>query len=318
MRTCFSVILLILLLSSCDDGDIIVTTLVFEDTRLELCGDDEVKVLYQINDDGVFESISLRTTNNTLSDLENVLSTDEVPVITFPLDQNNRIVYRTFDAAVPTDYFCSEIPPSSPNVIEELVSVGGVVTITTVIDMNAEDHDGDGIPSALEGRATEQDTDGDGIPDYLDIDDDGDNVSTKKEIQNSGGDPTNTGYPDTDGDGTPDYLDVDDDGDGVDTKFEVTEESPDPTDIGNVNEAGLARYLNPLIKERFEGELIFVIENKIKRSYISTVVISNLQLQDRRGNSEQISFESYRLGTFASASVDVILVPETEEPEPEE
>lgn len=313
-------IFLLLLLNSCDDGDIIVTTLDFEDTGLNLCGDDEVKVLYQINDDEIFETISLRTTNNTLSDLENVLSTDEVPVITFPLDQNNKIVYRTFDAAVPADYFCNAIPPSSPNVLEELESLGGVVTITTVIDMNVEDHDGDGIPSALEGRTSEQDTDNDGIPDYLDIDDDGDNVLTKTEVRVSGENPTSpeAGYPDTDGDGTPDYLDVDDDNDGVDTKLEVTEESQDPINQANVNEAELARYLNPLVSEEFEGELTFVIENEIRRKYISSVVVSNLQLQDRRGDSEEISFESYRLGTFTSASVDVILAPETQEPEPEE
>jgi hypothetical protein len=311
-------ILLLPFFISCDDGDIIVTTLDFDDSGLELCGDDEVKVLYQINNDGIFETISLRTTNNTLSDLENVLSTDEMPVITFTLDQNNKIVYRTFDAAVPADYFCNAIPPSSPNVLEELESVGGVVTITTVIDMNMEDHDGDGIPSVMEGIDIEQDTDNDGIPDYLDIDDDGDNVKTSTETQNSGGDPTDTGYPDTDGDGTPDYLDVDDDGDGVDTKWEVTEESQDPTNQANVNEAGLARYLNPLVSERFDGELIFVIENKISRRYISSVVIRNLQLQDRRGNSEEISFESYRLGSFTSSSVEVILGPEAQEPEPEE
>lgn len=318
MRNSFIMILFLPLFISCDDGDIIVTTLDFDDIGLELCGDDEVKVLYQINNDEIFESISLRTTNNTLSDLANVLSTDEEPVIEFSLDQNNKIVYRTFDAAVPSDYFCNAIPPSSPNVLEELESVGGEVTITTVINNNVEDHDGDGIPSVLEGIDSEQDTDSDGIPDYLDIDDDGDNVETSREIQNSGGDPTNTGYPDTDNDGTPDYLDVDDDGDGVDTKLEVTEEFPDPTALGNTDEAGLAKYLNILAKERFIGELTFFIENEISRSYISSVVISNLQLQDRRGNSEEISFESYRLGTFESNSVDVILGPEIQEPEPEE
>ena len=315
MRICFSMILLLLMLSSCDDGDIMVTTLDFEDIPLQLCGNEEVKVLYQINDDGVFESISLRTTNSNLSDLHNILATDEDPIITFPLDQNNRIVYRTFDATVPTDYFCSEIPPSSPNVLEELVSVGGVVTIRTEIDMNVEDHDRDGIISALEGRTNNQDSDSDGIPDFLDIDDDGDNVSTLREAQNSGGDPTNPEYPDTDTDGIPDFLDVDDDGDGVDTKFEVTEASQDPVNLANVNEAGLARYLNPLVSEGFEEELTFVIQNQIPRRFISTVVISNLQLQDRLGDSEEISFELYRMGTFTSTPVNVVLVPETAEPE---
>lgn len=59
------------------------------------------------------------------------------------------------------------------------------------------DHDGDGIDSYLEdlngdrylrvlpaGVVNPDDTDGDGIPDFLDIDDDGDNVMTKVEIRN--------------------------------------------------------------------------------------------------------------------------------------
>lgn len=59
------------------------------------------------------------------------------------------------------------------------------------------DHDNDGIPSYLEdlngdrylrvlpaGVVNPDDTDGDGIPDFLDVDDDGDNVLTRVEIRN--------------------------------------------------------------------------------------------------------------------------------------
>lgn len=60
-----------------------------------------------------------------------------------------------------------------------------------------QDHDGDGIPSYLEdldgdgymrvlakGVVNPDDTDGDEIPNFLDIDDDGDNYTTKFEIKN--------------------------------------------------------------------------------------------------------------------------------------
>lgn len=105
------------------------------------------------------------------------------------------------------------------------------------------DHDGDGIPSFQEelngdgylytvavGENKITDTDGDGIADFLDVDDDGDNYSTKLEITKPGGsnllldgpslyypydpivsDPIKTtdekrGVPEYSATGTPDYT----------------------------------------------------------------------------------------------------------------
>jgi FKBP-type peptidyl-prolyl cis-trans isomerase FkpA len=78
-------------------------------------------------------------------------------------------------------------------------------------DVNAADHDNDGILSINEdvdgdGNVKNDDTDSDTIPNYLDDDDDGDGILTKNEDANGDGDVTND---DTDGDGTPDYLDPD-------------------------------------------------------------------------------------------------------------
>ena len=71
-------------------------------------------------------------------------------------------------------------------------------------EINRVDSDGDGIPNYLEdlngdgymrvlatGVANPDDTDGDGIPNFLDTDDDGDGISTKKEIT----DPNGVLYP---------------------------------------------------------------------------------------------------------------------------
>ena len=67
-------------------------------------------------------------------------------------------------------------------------------------EVQRNDQDGDGIPSYLEdldgdgymrimptGVINPDDTDGDGIPNFLDTDDDGDGVSTKKEITDAAG-----------------------------------------------------------------------------------------------------------------------------------
>ena len=121
----------------------------------------------------------------------------------------------------------------------------GIVSIKLAysdVSKDTDDADGDGIPNIKEGYdpdltdAEMLDTDGDGIPDYLDIDDDGDNVLTENELNPEEGSWKDFGFLDTDGDGTADYLDTDDDGDGVPTRNEVNDNdcllytSPSPRD----------------------------------------------------------------------------------------
>jgi hypothetical protein len=71
-------------------------------------------------------------------------------------------------------------------------------------EINRLDHDGDGIQDFLEdldgdrytpyirelkkGVAIKDDTDADGVPDFYDVDDDGDNYTTKIEIKDANGD----------------------------------------------------------------------------------------------------------------------------------
>lgn len=308
MRILFSLILLMFFFTSCDDGDIIVTSFDFEDEDLSICGTERSKVLYHINNEDISETISLTISGNQISNIPGAITTNPNQPITFNLTGDNEIVYRTYDGEVPSDYFCRDVPPSSPGVTEEFRSVGGSVTITTDI-MNVADHDGDGIPSIDEGMEQGQDTDGDGIPDYLDIDDDGDNVPTRVEINvDTDNDPTDDSLPDTDGDGIPNYLDPNDDGDGVPTKFEVTEEFQQPTDPANQNEEGLPFYLDPTIEQNFP-DVEFVISNEINVVYFSSVVIENLKLQKQGGDGEQISFTTYNFGNFQSVPIETLIEP---------
>ncbi len=81
------------------------------------------------------------------------------------------------------------------------------VTVTFV------DDDMDGVPTTDElgpnGLEDPLDTDGDCIPDYLDQDDDNDNVLTSVEVRDG---IINTDQDSETGDTLPDYLDDDDDG----------------------------------------------------------------------------------------------------------
>ena len=302
MRKIVCLIFAASLLNSCSDGDIIVTDFNFEDPELDWCGDTESQVLYKINNDGVNEAIALRFDLKT-------------PTPRFFLPEEgrkeislngttNQVIYRVFDGEVDGSYFCNEIPPVSPQVIREYKSTtGGEVVITSTL-ANVTDHDGDGVPSASEGIESELDTDGDGIFNYLDIDDDGDNILSRVEREVEAENSVNS-YPDSDNDGIPDYLDADDDNDDVPTRNEDWNLNGNPVD--DQNEEGLAHYLNPEITDSFEVEE--VIPNIISRSFRYLVTINNLTLVNQGGDGEQIRLQDYELGIITSPSETYTIEP---------
>lgn len=317
--------LALLMLCSCDDGDIVVTDFEIEDATLNVCGLDQ-KVIYAINNDGVYESISLilDATGPINDSVSNSLITQvRDTAYTFNLRGNNKLIYRIYDGPIENSYFCSNIPPSQPKVLQEFTSGdAGIVSIKLAysdVSKDTDDADGDGIPNISEGYDPELtdaemlDTDGDGIPNYLDIDDDGDNVLTENELNPEEGSWKDFGFLDTDGDGTADYLDDDDDGDGVPTRNEVND-----NDLENLDQG---QYLNPLIYQQQDGipdylnkdfqrngENPTYIENRIQRSIVTEVTISGFSLIDRDGNSPDINTNvAFKMGSFSSSYTIIYL-----------
>lgn len=319
MKKTLGILSLIFLFFSCDDGDIVVTDFEIEDATLNVCGLDQ-KVIYAINNDGVYESISLilDATGPINDSVSNALITQvRDTAYTFNLSGNNKLIYRIYDGPIENSYFCSNIPPSQPKVLQEFTSGdAGIVSIKLAysdVSKDTDDADGDGIPNIKEGYdpdltdAEMLDTDGDGIPDYLDIDDDGDNVLTENELNPEEGSWKDFGFLDTDGDGTADYLDTDDDGDGVPTRNEVND-----NDLENLDEG---QYLNPLIYQQQDGipdylnkdfqrngENPTYIPNRIQRNIVTEVRISGFSLIDRDGNSPDINTNvAFNMGSFTSS-----------------
>ncbi len=299
------------LLCACDDGEIIVTNFDFEDSSLKFCEGPNRNVIYAINNDNVFESISLAFSNSQLTtdDSGNLIPPDEEE-ISFPLSGNNQVTYRIYDSELPTGnntYFCSVVPPSSPKVIEEWISgTGATVFVTTgFTDETANaDPDSDGLINSKEGwtlNGPYQDTDEDGIPDYLDKDDDGDNVPTITELANSNNDPVNAeGLRDFDEDGIPNYLDNDDDNDGIPTRLEVQEGDENNPEIFQTAE-GISNYLNPEQTDELQHNVY--INHDISRNYGFRIRIDNLKFIKQDGSGESIQFESYDFGTLRSSNV---------------
>lgn len=221
--------------TSCDDGDLIVTTFDFDDITLNNCGEVGDYVFFKINNDNL-ESLGLRLGTND----EIYLATDSR---TYNLDGTTNFVnYRTYSGEVDASFFCDNIPPSTPEITNDFMGMSGQANleITATLD------DNDGL---IEDIDEGEDFDNDGLPDYIDFDDDGDNVPTINELdtENADGDDNPLTNPkDTDGDDIPDYLDKDDDGDGILTINEDLNGNLNPIDDVTDITVG-PDYLNPAV-----------------------------------------------------------------------
>lgn len=305
LKTYFWLIGLCFLLS-CNDGDIIVSNFDYDaDTELRLCRVNNINVLHNVNQE-TNEAISFEfQLPNFDGTFQGLCPPDPINI---QLNQNNRITYRRLSESVNgEDYFCQQIPPSSPNVLEEFTSVSGG-NAQLVFLITAQD-DNDGVPAFEEdingdGNLFNDDTDGDGIPNFLDTDDDNDNVPTEAEIINN----DNPGeYPDFDGDGIPDYLDEDDDGDGVISRYEDLNAFDELDDNGNpilnprtaTNADGVPNYLNPEIAEELEIDLYR--PNIISRTFSVQVVLQNVTLA-RDDGEQNITLSTLTIGSYSVTS----------------
>lgn len=308
MRNSYHLLFLILCLltaSSCDDGNIIVTTFDFDqETPLSLCQQDNTNVLYYINPE-TNEAISFQFSQGDFSGA--FIGLDTSLTLTLDINSSNVITYRKLsDQANGSDYYCQQVPPSSPQVLEEFVSTTGG-TATLFISIEAQD-DNDGVPAELEdingdGNLFNDDSDGDGIPDFIDTDDDNDNVLTiseELEVVDDNGNIIAGLYVDTDLDGTPNYLDADDDGDTILTNNEDLNYCEDPENPAlnpnnDVNVDGIPHYLNTA--ETGSVNINVVKRNTITRSFITQVVFNDITFNNQ-SNAESLTFSIFTMGRY--------------------
>ncbi len=272
-HTFYLVILLSLISLSCNDGNIITIAFDFDNT-FKSCGN---LVFYNTKTDPA-ESLSLKITSPALT-LEDLLTvgSDNTLLTTVTINgSTNTFNYRSY-STLPTDLFCNDVPPSNIKITKDLESTSGTAVITTVL---TED-DKDGVSAILEdingnGDLTDDDTDGDGIPNYLDADDDGDNILTKDEKPDPNANGLLDDAQDSDNDGIADYLDADDDGDGTLTRDEENF-SQDQNPANDVTNSDIgADYLNPEVSTQVPATKYR--EHTIYETYAISMVINNISL----------------------------------------
>jgi hypothetical protein len=277
------VILTALLIWSCDDGDIIVTSFDFDEQTLQTCTDFDF-VYFKINPDNN-ETLALQF--STTLPFQTEEGTREISLST-----SNQITYRRFNSDITASYFCNAIPPTQPTVVEEFTSNVGDITLVT--EGNIDDEDG--IPAELEIGL---DSDGDGIENDLDFDDDGDNVPTRFEgvvITDGVIDVLNT--RDTDGDGIFDYLDTDDDGDGTLTIDEDPNMDLNPmNDNSDPLDDTTDDYLNPNIDTSYDIQA-FREHETIFEDIEITITMTNLDFRNENGEEVIRNTTIIQFGVF--------------------
>lgn len=269
MRKTFFIVFLLSLsmISSCDDGDVITVEFDFDNT-FQACEGVSNLILYKSKNDPS-ESLSLLIPSYNIEKLLAVGENNSLIIENLAATFN----YRTYGNQSVSNLFCNDVP-NSDNIITKDEESACTLTIITVLTEDDED----GVAAELEDRnndgdLTNDDTDGDGYPDYIDADDDGDNILTRNENPDPNGDGDLSDAQDTDGDGIPDYLDPDDDGDGVLTRDE--ENSSQDQNPGNdvTNSDVGADYLNPDVANTTAATAYRV--HSFKRTYVVRVTINN-------------------------------------------
>lgn len=283
---------------SCDDGDLTLERLNFDETAVETpCGE---LLLFKIGESRQ-ESLMIELSGESADIFRSLPENGNSRTYTIN-NSSVKALYRIFDGDVNRNYFCNDIPPISPLVIEEWYATGGRVEIVTSL----EEDDNDNLPASLEGivlnedgtinKEASRDSDGDGLPDYLDIDDDGDNVLTSQEFDIVDSEIVLT---DTDGDGIPNYLDTDDDNDGTLTFFEDLNGDNNPAnDIQTGNTE--PNYLIASLTESTQLPVTRRTHNFIE-TYTSTIaIIDGFQLINE-GQEVKYDVPRYEFGTITSA-----------------
>jgi len=279
---------------ACDDGDIMDANLDF-DGNLQFCDQSTTDyLLYNIRLNP-FESLSLQFPISSAT--SQIFTTSENGYVSsFAINGSSVLFnYRTYDGN-PQNLLCALLPDPNTSIIKDYSATSGMVyTITTF-----EDDDNDGIPNHIEDANLDgdndpstnpTDTDGDGIPDYMDADDDNDNILTKYENHGYTSENGLANAQDTDGDGIPDYLDDDDDGDGVPTRYE--DENGDNNPRNDFDEASetpdIPRYLDPTATQSFPND--HLVPNVFTRNYKVQFRITDIDLQIL--SSDNIDFGNY-------------------------
>ncbi len=129
MKRVLGLLVAVILLSSCDDGDLIFEDINFDDVTAKKCDNK----IYKLNDS---EAIILKIGESENDDSFLSAFPTEPTAIGQPKNieinnTTNKVVYRLYNGEVADNNICGSIPAAFPTIIEEWEATSGTIQITT-------------------------------------------------------------------------------------------------------------------------------------------------------------------------------------------
>ena len=123
MKRVFSLLVLVFLLNSCDDGNLTLETIDFEDAQTLSCSTNNI--IYKLKEK---EALLLEIPKTTFKNEPTVPGTPTV----IDIDNSTyRVVYRFYNGTVAADNICNTIAPATPIVTDQWTATSGKIEITT-------------------------------------------------------------------------------------------------------------------------------------------------------------------------------------------
>lgn len=121
MKKYVSLLLFALLLNGCDDGDLTVDTIDFDEVTSTSC-DTTNTLIYKLKTQ---EALLLQMLPKS------IINEDKDTIVYNIDDTNYRVLYRAYNGTVAKENICGTIPPKTPSVTEEWIGIAGKIQIAT-------------------------------------------------------------------------------------------------------------------------------------------------------------------------------------------
>lgn len=129
MKNIFTAFLCLLVLISCDDGDLEIPAFDFEEMVHACDPENNEYTLFRL---GIAEAIVVTLPSSAI---KNKVTTEPIAV---SISEDN-VIYRTFNEEVSSDYFCGNIPPTAPVILSNWTGVPGAnnnILIETIEELD--------------------------------------------------------------------------------------------------------------------------------------------------------------------------------------
>jgi hypothetical protein len=124
MKKFFGLLALLFLINSCDDGDVAVQDISFENATGAIC----TNLAYKIKGNEVL-IINFADIKKAFIDDQTIANKP----ISLNIADGNSVTYRAYNDVPTASNFCGALPPASPIVVEEWTATGGTIEITSTI-----------------------------------------------------------------------------------------------------------------------------------------------------------------------------------------